>query len=172
MIIVIDGNRGQGKTLTAVKECYLFGLQGYTIYSNLELNFPDKNIIVKPYKLKEMIGYAEDKNELRKAVVLMDEMHIALDSRTSMTKRNIIISYFLLQTRKRDVHIIGTTQYLHQIDKRVRSTAEMFISSKFIKREDKVLNRIFYNNIVSYRSFKASTYYGYYDTNKIIDIND
>jgi len=172
MIIIIDGNRGQGKTLTAVKEAYLFGLQGYTIYSNLELTFPDKRINVKPYKMSDMIDYANTKNELKNAVVLMDEMHIVMDSRTSMTKRNIVISYFLLQTRKRNVHIIGTTQFLHQIDKRIRSTADMFISCRFKKPQDTIYNRLFYNNVVSYRKFRASAYYDFYDTNKIIDIND
>jgi DNA helicase HerA-like ATPase len=172
MIIVIDGNRGQGKTLTAVKEAYLFGLQGYTIYSNLELTFPNPNINVKPYKMSDMISYADTKSELVNSVVLMDEAHIVMDSRTSMTKRNITISYFLLQSRKRNVHIIMTTQFLHQVDKRIRSTADMFISCRYKKNKDLVLNRIFYNNIVSYRSFKASGVFGYYDTNKIIDIND
>lgn len=172
MIIVIDGNRGQGKTLTAVKECYLFGLQGYTIYSNLELTFPSKDIIVKPYKMSDMIAYADSKSELVNAVVLMDEAHIVMDSRTSMTKRNITISYFLLQSRKRNVHIIMTTQFLHQIDRRIRSTADMFISCRFKKDKDMVFNRLYFNNIISYRSFKASSIFGYYDTNKIIDIND
>jgi len=169
MIILVDGNRGMGKTLTAVKEAYAFGTKGYKILSNLKLDFPDKNIEWETYRMKDVMDYAKSKNELKDIVVLMDELQILLDSRMSMTKRNILISYFLMQTRKRNVHIIGTTQYLHQVDKRIRSTCDMFISCKFDKKTDRVLNRIYYNNIISYRSYRASDYYSYYDTNFIID---
>jgi DNA helicase HerA-like ATPase len=169
MIILVDGNRGMGKTLTAVKEAYAFGLKGYKILSNLKLDFPDKNIDWNTYKMRDVMEYAKSKNELKDIVVLMDELQILLDSRMSMTKRNILISYFLMQTRKRNVHIIGTTQYLHQVDKRIRSTCDMFISSRYDKKKDIVLNRLYYNNMISYRSFKGSDYFSFYDTNFIID---
>lgn len=44
-----------------------------------------------------------------------------------MQKKNKTITYFILQTRKRNVRLLVSTQHLHQIDKRLRDTIDILV---------------------------------------------
>ena len=125
MIIGYIGRMGSGKTLSMVRNAYRYYKAGYTIYSNINLKFPHK-----PYTLQELIDYANNNVTLKKSVILIDEAHIFLDSRNSGSKRNRVISYFLLQTRKKGCHLYYTTQRFHQIDKRLRDNSDVLIQCK------------------------------------------
>lgn len=116
---------GSGKTASAVWECYQYYRLGYTIYSNIGLSFPHikftKRILEQ--KIKEKEG-------LQNAVILLDEGTIFMDSRTSMGKKNRYLSYFVLQTRKRNVRLIVTVQHMHQLDRRLRDTCDIICQCK------------------------------------------
>lgn len=93
---------------------------GKTVYANLRLSFPHVQLTFA--KLESMVNNKED---IQDAVILWDEAHIFLDSRSSMSKRNKIISWWILMTRKSNIRLVYTTQHLHQIEKRLRDTTDI-----------------------------------------------
>jgi hypothetical protein len=129
VIIGYFGTVRQGKTLSAVKELYKFYLDGKTIYSNIKLNFP-----YKPITTDMLLNIVESDLVLDDdSCMFIDEMHIWFDSRISSSKKSRIISYFLLQTGKMGKNtdfgliLLYTTQFRHQVDKRLRSLTDISI---------------------------------------------
>lgn len=170
MIIGYVGDMGSGKTLSMVKMAYSLHNKGYTIFSNISLNFP-----FQYFTLDDILSYAENDTNFVNTVFLVDEAHIFMDSRASMTKRNLILSYFILQTRKKNVWLFFTTQYYHQIDKRLRASSNaivecsskvlddgrMFVLNKFnIVKNQKIVEKsfVFYGNI----------YFELFNTNEVV----
>lgn len=181
MIIGLLGDLRSGKTLTAVKELKKLYDNGYNIYSNIHLNFPSKKITLE--QLEKIVetghGFGDDD-----AVVFIDEIHIWLDSRVSVSKRNRIVSYFLLQTGKLGkssdygMIFIYTTQYADLIDKRLRKPT--IISGFCEKHEintDGLKRKIFvveWHKIVNGEEhirkecYFGEKYYPLYDTREIV----
>ena len=127
MIIGYFGNVRQGKTLSAIRELYKLYLKGYKIYSNTWLAFP-----FKPLTLDYVLDIVEKDLDVEdNSVFFIDEIYIWADSRISGTKRNRIISYFLLQTGKLGANtdygliLLFTSQYPDQIDKRLRHVIDI-----------------------------------------------
>lgn len=135
MIEVFLGTVGSGKTLSMVYEGYKYYRRGLKIYANFKLNFPYEPLTYK--RLNEMI---QNKEQLQDAVLLLDEIHIAIDSRNSMSKKNKIISYFILQTRKRNVRLLYTTQHLHQVDRRLRDTTDILVMCDNMTNKTSLVN--------------------------------
>jgi len=107
--------------------------------------------------------------------MLIDEMHIAFDARSSMSDRNKYGSYFVLQTRKRDVHLYFTTQSIWQVDVRVRENLDRIVAC------EKLGDDLFKLNIMDYTTdpptsrricMNGRIFYNLYDTKEIIDIAD
>lgn len=166
MIIGYIGARGSGKSASMTLEAYNYYLAGYTILSNIGLKFP-----YTPYTGSMIETFASEKNPLNHAVLLIDEAHVLLDSRSSVTKRNRIVSYFILQTRKRDVHLLYTTQSYHQIEKRLRDQTDIIIECDFNK--ENLLIRQSAHSVATgtnrRRIIKATPAFSLYDTNEIVD---
>jgi len=111
MLHLIIGNQGSGKTLLAVKMAYDAYLKGRIIYSNVALKFP--------YKQLDYNDIIECK--LINAFVLIDEIHIFLSNRRSMSKVNIeVTDNFINQIRKQNLELVGTTQRLRKVDIKLR----------------------------------------------------
>jgi archaellum biogenesis ATPase FlaH len=119
---------GSGKTLSMVKRAYEYHLQGYSILSNMKLTFP--HVKINNRYLQE---FAKNKKQIYNSVILIDEFHTFMDSRRSIKARNLLGSYFITQTRKQKVKLLGTTQHRHQIDRRVRDNTTMFIDCEKIE---------------------------------------
>jgi hypothetical protein len=172
MIIGYIGTRGRGKTLSCVREAYEHYKNGYTIYSNISL---DKRYFKTYEKIshKDIMGWVEGDVQFKKAFFILDEVHVYLDSRMGMSKKNVIFTYFILQTRKRNVRIGYTTQFFDQVDKRLRQPTEVIISCQNFKDGkdvfqsneimEKETGRRFIDN------FKANQYFGYYNTDEIVN---
>jgi hypothetical protein len=112
MIISINGALGSGKTLMLTYLAYSYYKAGYAIYSNYHLNFK-----YEPINVKESFDYSN-------CFIAFDELHTYFDSRQSTKKSNRIFSYFILQTRKRNV-VLGYTAQLHgSVDKRIRAVED------------------------------------------------
>lgn len=170
MIIGYLGSRGRGKTLSCVREAYEHQKNGYTIYSNIHLDqdtFPGYKKISK----KMLMDWVSSETQFSKAFFLLDEIHVFMDSRMGMSKKNVVISYFLAQTRKRDVRIGYTTQFWNQADKRLRQLTEVVVYCWYDHSCDEA-----YNVIEDQESMKrikisydAQKWFDTYDTSEIVN---
>lgn len=139
MITIFVGPRGQGKTLLMSKRIFRRYLQGYRILTNYGVSYPHGTI-----NADALVKMNED---LRDCAMGIDEIHVLIDSRNSMDKRNKMISYFILQTRKRNVVLFGTTQHESQIDVRLRRSVDYWVKCKRIRKGRKKTNWFAYKVI-------------------------
>ena len=169
MIAGFIGKMGSGKTLSMVRETLKYYNEGYTIYSNFHVEVP-----YEPLDFTKLFAMAEAQTPLNDVVILLDEVHILLDSRSSMKKENKVVSFWLNQTRKMGVKLYYTTQHLHQIDKRLRAGTDFFCfceGIKYLQKEREYficVNQITDGDNVREERFIGNKFYKYYDTNQII----
>jgi hypothetical protein len=118
MIGVFLGEQNSGKTLSMSYYGHEYHKRGFEIYANYDLSYPHTKLT------KEVIEtYTKNKQHFNKCVFMIDELYLFLDSRNFSRGINKVLSYFLLQTSKRNVHLFGTAQYLNTIEKRFRENA-------------------------------------------------
>lgn len=123
MIIGIYGLRGGGKTLIMTILLYIeFKILGKKVFSNYELKFPHEKLDAQ--KLADL------DQQLQKSAVGVDEMHMIADSRRAGAKQNLLVTYFVLQSRHRSVNLYFTSQFEHQIDRRIRDNTDIKIISE------------------------------------------
>lgn len=122
MIIGIIGDRGSGKTLFQTYLAHCDFEQGREIYANYHLKFDYKLL-----DLKDLLSKIQNKEQLKNATLLLDEVHIFFESRRSGSKKNLAGSYLATQSRKRSLDIIYTTQYLGQVEKRLRDNTDYLV---------------------------------------------
>ena len=161
---------GSGKTLSMVRQAYMLYKMGKTVYSNFDLQFPHKN-----FTLKELMDYSKDGTTFYDAVFLIDEAHIFIDSRSSFSAKNKVLSYFITQTRKKDVYLMYTTQHFMQVDKRLRQNTDVFVEchSKKARDGDQYTMNIYHiirmdgteDRVFLYRS---KDFYSLYDTREVV----
>lgn len=120
-MILIVGDKGSGKTLTAVEYAYQESKRGKIVLSNIKLNFPHRRLTQS--QIKDVM----QQKFLKNCVLLLDEIHTITDSRRSMTKKNIQWSYLYTQSRKRGVDIVATTQREMQVENRFRINCDYFV---------------------------------------------
>jgi len=126
MILLYKGRRGAGKTLTMVKDGYRFYLNGYRVLRNFKAKFGE-------YISNEEVLKLDKKSNVKDCVLMIDEVQIFFDSRRSMSKGNLKFSNFVQQTRKRNIHLLITTQYSNTIDLRLRQHLDFIAFPKFVK---------------------------------------
>lgn len=157
------------------REAYKYYLRGHRVFSNYRLSFPHTILTAK--KLYSLI---EEKDQLQDCVLLLDELHVWLDSRASMRKKQRIITYFILQTRKRSVRLLCSTQHFDQVDKRLRNTTDILVFCKNLSNKSSLVKGGI--TILEQEAFEqygrgsprrevycANPYYGLFDTEEIID---
>lgn len=172
MIAGFCGSIGSGKTLSMVRQAYKMFLEGKTIYSNIHLNFPHTR-----YKVEDLQAWATDNKGITNLVLLIDEAHIYLDSRTSISKRNKIITYLLLQTRKISCDVYFTTQFFDQVDKRLRNLTDHIIECFTKERTSGMftLNIVYTRKNQGYSKkefvFYSNDIFKLYDTNEIVGVS-
>lgn len=115
MIGIFLGSQSSGKTLSMVAYAYDYYKKGYSIYSNFSLKFKHQKITQELIK-----SYVEERKQFNKAVFIIDEIYLLFDSRSFGAKGSKIFSYFLLQTSKRGVILLGTAQRFNTVDLRFR----------------------------------------------------
>jgi len=171
MIIGIEGGLGSGKTLYMAKCLHKDFLNGFNIQSNFGLNFEHGDLDVKMLM--------ESSTELQNVSIGIDEMTVFVDCRRSASRMNTLLSYFILQTRKRSVNLYYTTQDLNMIDLRLYNHTHITV----------ICEKLYFSNgeeIEDYRRYtlldmrdkfrvkpksfvmKISDFYDLYDTNEII----
>src|SRR3972149_3309599 len=113
MIVLYKGRRGCGKTLTMVKDGLLYYLKGYRVLRNFECSFGE-NI-----SDEEILNLNKNSN-IFNCILMMDEVQIFFDARRSMRNQNLNFSNFIQQIRKRNIILLGTTQFANTVDLRFR----------------------------------------------------
>lgn len=126
LIVLYKGRRGAGKTLTMVKDGYLYYKKGFKVYSNLKTTFS--------FQLNEDKIFNLIRTNIKDCVILFDEIQLYLDSRRSMSKLNIEFSGFIQQIRKRNIHLLATTQYSNTLDLRFRQHIDIIVYPSFIEK--------------------------------------
>lgn len=169
MILGFIGRMGSGKTLSMTREIKKYKNKGFHIITNYDVSFADESLdFDKLYKM------AENQEPLNNVVIALDEIHILLDSRSSITKTSKVMTFWLNQTRKMNVKLFYTTQYAHQIDKRLRFGTDIFVycdGVSVIKEDKKYF--ICYNEYETDGRFIRDTfigndYYNYFNTYQVI----
>jgi GTPase SAR1 family protein len=169
IIVGFVGKMGSGKTLSCVREIHKYYLRGYKVMSNFHLNFPHTLI-----NFEELYMMAEQQTEMNNVVIALDEVHILLDSRSGMGNTNKVMTFWLNQTRKMGVKLFYTTQYEHQVDKRLRSGTDIIIFCEglhvmkggvdyFVCHNEMVIGDEFRREI-----FLGNDYFPLYDTKEVV----
>lgn len=162
MIIGFIGPKGSGKTLGMTERLSKYSRKGHTILTNYSPVFSDGEI-----EPEDIMGMSDG---LQDCAMGIDEMHVWLDSRLSGTKRNVICSYFITQTRKRGIHLFYTSQVVHQVEKRVRDNTDTMVFAK------QLAPHVFYYQVYDWLTgrrvaryiLNGKRYYGLYDTRQAI----
>lgn len=170
MIVGIEGGLGSGKTLMMSR--YLskdFHRLHRVVYANYWLNFDYKKL-----NIRDML---DKKQSLLNVSVGIDELTVFADCRNSMSELNKLISYFILQTRKRNVCLYYTTQDFGMVDKRIiqHTHVRIFCSKVKGKPDDYPLRRFeivdirdSFNNPPQVFYMDIRPYYDIYNTDEII----
>ena len=171
LVIGIKGIKGSGKTLLLTFLLYQDYLRGKKIYTNYKVFFPHDII-----DIKKMVSLDV---QLKDSVIGIDEIHMICDSRRSGLKQNILMSYFVLQSRHRSVNFYYTTQHDGQVDKRENTDVNMVCENLYLDSDNDGLNDLFRVIIQDRRfrpvRFKQKVMYGtpifkLYDTDYTVDI--
>lgn len=183
MIVGVIGKRGSGKTLTMVKQIMDDLNKGKNIFLNfhLKLKHINKKYHKKIHLLDDEFFKDYENFKLRNCSLFLDEIYVYIDSRTSGSKRNRIWSYFINQTRKRDISLYYTVQLFSSVEKRLRLQTELFIfpSIKENNKEKFIVNTIAipqdFSEMPKIKGkfiFKGNDYYKFYSTDEIVSFKD
>lgn len=118
MIVLYKGRRGCGKTLTMVKDAFRFYKNGYRILANFKIEFGE---YISP---QEVLALNKE-SDLKDCVLVLDELQLFFDSRNFTRKENKDFGNFIQQIRKRNIHILGTTQYINTVELRFRQHTDI-----------------------------------------------
>ena len=163
------GKQGSGKTCLITKLCFDNYQEGVKIYSNYSLfGLPYTKITL--VTLLDMLD--QDQKGLNDSIILIDEIHIYLDSLDFMRKNNRRLQIFFSQLRKRNILLLGTTQYLMNVDVRIRRQClNVFEMEHIYKDLFEVTTHVidgYFTDEVSRYTLQLNDYYTKYDTNEII----
>ena len=165
MLVGIEGGLGSGKTLIMTKWGVQDSLKGRKVLSNYRLFDIDFDWL----NMAELLSKNVD---LKNATILIDEITVFADCRRSMS--NTIFSYFILQTRKRNVCLYYTTQDFAMIDKRIFAHTNILVHCSKVgeyenlRRYDVIDRRDDYFAKPTSFIMDIRNYFKFYDTDEII----
>lgn len=127
VVVGLVGEMRSGKTLMMTLMMLDAHLAGQKVMSNYHLNFPheliDINDMDKAIRDKKT-DYFEGKS------IGIDEIHVFMDARGAGQKRNKMLSYFLTQSGKLNTTIYWTSQFMRQVDVRLRLNTQVLYKVK------------------------------------------
>ena len=130
MIVTLEGVQGSGKSMTSVALIYAdFVESKRRVLANCNLNFEHEK-----FDLDYFLEHLSD-DKMANCSHLLDEGYLFMDSRTTASKLNKLFSYYLVQTRKRDVTVYICTHHIENLDKRLRRAADIRGNCHYLKEE-------------------------------------
>ena len=176
------GKQGTGKSLFMMKLLVdSYHEKKRPIYSNTTIfELPYTPIVRikeegKKYK-PDTIGFLtqliKNADFFNNSIIIIDEIHIYFDSMDFMRKHNRIAQTFFSQLRKRKILLLGTSQYLMNVDIRIRRQCSNVFDMTHVYKDlfTVATHEIdgYFTNEISCYNIVLNDYYKYYDTNEII----
>jgi hypothetical protein len=170
IVVGIEGGLGSGKTVLMVKL--------------LKDDSKDKRVMAN-FKLMgfkhddlDVLSLMGDEN-IKNVSIGIDEMTVFMDCRRSSKKMNMLMSYFILQSRKKGVTLYYTTQDLGMVDIRLYRHTDIQVFCSKLYDSDNVEIEHYRNYIFvdlrNRRNVSTSSwvmfikpFYRYYDTTEVI----
>lgn len=191
MIICVIGGIGSGKTVTIIKEIIrnkYYPLTNFNI-KHKEYHRLRFNDLITEHEGKQKVNWDfwdDTRNRHKNFCIFLDEANNLVGSRTSLSKKNILLSQWISQIRKilhdsPNNHIYIITQLPRMIDVNFRELCQVVIHcKKLIIGEKTIILNDFYNgfknfeigNKITRTWFKADTFFRYYDTYQLIRFKD
>jgi hypothetical protein len=168
-IIGFVGTLGSGKTLSMTRECARYKARGFKLLTNYNLLIQDEQV-----DFDTLYKQVENEEDVSNTVLALDEIHILLDSRSSMSETSKVMTRWINLTRKQKIVLLYTTQYFHQVDRRLRSGTDIvvFCDGMLVNRDETkyfvCMNEYETAGRVVSDQFVGNEYFMLYDTNKII----
>lgn len=165
------GQQGSGKTLLSVALFYELSkiFPERKLFSNIELY----NIEHKTFDFDILLEKIKiDNNYFDNSILLFDEIHIFLNSLDFYRKENRLVQGFFSQLRKRKIIILGTSQYILNVDVRIRRQAKRVF--EIFKRNNNIYEVIihlidgYFTRQIDSMFLKLDKYYNNYNTYEII----
>lgn len=166
---LFQGRRGSGKTLTLVQLGLDYYTLGWKIFSNFKCSYAKKIS-------NDFIINLDTHSDLRDCVILVDEIQVLFDSRLWKSASSISFSHFLMQIRKRNIVILGSTQYVDTVEKRFRQHVDVLICPEF--DEDYLVCYVTFYDLTSFEDSSVPDFFSYayyakplfplYDTSEMI----
>jgi GTPase SAR1 family protein len=164
------GRQGSGKTIFITKLATdEFENTQRKIYSNYTLfKLPFTKITLD--SLLDMLDQNVD--SLNNSIILLDEIHLYLDSLDFMRNNNRRLQTFFSQLRKRKILLLATTQYFMNVDIRIRRQClNVFEMEHIYKDLFKVITHEvdgYFTKEISNYNLILKDYYDCYDTLEVI----
>ena len=171
------GRQGSGKTVLITKMCVDAYKKGVKVFSNYTLNkIPYTPVTFDTAREKGKMSILDqldkDPNFFNDSIMLLDEIHIYLDSLDFMKKNNRRLQIFFSQLRKRNILLLATTQYIMNVDIRIRRQCLAVFEMEHIYKDlfKVVTSQIdgYFTEEISNYNVVLNDYYKHYDTNEII----
>lgn len=131
MLEGIFGDMGSGKNVRATWYIlkWFFGFYGDApIYDECFANF---HVAAPPGSTRQVQLLTKDAfkslEHKTNVLVVIDEAYLWLDSRRSMSKENVNVSYVVLQSRKRGFDVLYIAQVRSSVDLRLRELSEIWV---------------------------------------------
>lgn len=129
-IYTFEGNQGTGKSLT----CTAILVENFIAHSRKVIANTSLAIPYTKFDLKYFLKHFED-DELSDCELWLDEMYQMLDSRSSQGKVNKLLTYFIVQARKRHVNLYVCTHHIDHVDKRLRRAVDVRATCQFVDED-------------------------------------
>ena len=177
------GKQGTGKTVMITKLLVdeLEKNDNRKIYSNYTLydinyipivRMKNPNKTYKKNTLSFLQELIKDADQFNNSIILIDEIHLYFDSLDFMKKHNRLAQTFFSQLRKRNTLLLGTSQYIMNVDIRLRRQCKNVFDMANIYKDlfEVVTCEIdgYFQNEISRYNIRLNDYFKYYDTNEII----
>lgn len=129
MLLALVGPPGSYKTTFLTALAYDAYLDGKDVMSNYTLRFDRPRGAGKVIPLNlSLLGLEE--GGMESVFVALDEIHVWFDAKRHMSQENIDGSHILLQARKRECDVAGTSQSFRYVEGRFRTNCDILFLMK------------------------------------------